>query len=166
MNPASRKRSTTGVKFLRLEEATFAIPTLMEWFIEEWAPWYGPDGPGDAEADLLACCRGARLPFAVVALNDDDQVLGTAALKSESLGSELGYGPWLAAVLVGRPFRGRGIGSGLIGAIEAEARRLEFNRIFVSTNMAVSLVTRSGWMPTGDQIESLRGPVRVYYFEC
>jgi GNAT superfamily N-acetyltransferase len=149
-------------KILLLAEAPFAIPTLSRWFVEEWAPWYGPGGQGDASADLLACCNHDHLPLALVALDNDDQALGTAALKPRSLGSELGYGPWLAAVLVGRPFRRQGIANALIGAMEDQARRLNLSRIYVSTNSAVSLVTRRGWIPTGDEVGSLRGRVSIF----
>lgn len=149
-------------KILPLEKAPFAIPVLKEWFIEEWEPWYGPGGQGDAEADLLACCNHDHLPIALVALDKDGQVLGTAALKPESLGSEYGYAPWLAAVLVGRPHRGREIGTSLIGAIEGEARRLGFSAIYASTDTAVSNLLRRGWSQIGDQIQSLRGPVSIF----
>ena len=149
-------------KIVRLADAPSAIPTLTRWFIEEWAPWYGPDGQGHAGADLLACCNRDSLPLAVVALGDNDQVLGTAALKPQSLGSELGYEPWLAAVLVGQPFRRRGIGDMLVGTIETEARRLGHERIYVSTDSAVSLVTRRGWRPTAQHADSLRGRVFIY----
>lgn len=134
----------------------------MQWFTEEWAPWYGPAGPGDAEADLLACRNHDRLPIAVVALGNKDQVFGTAALKHESLGSEFGCGPWLAAFLVGKLYRGKGVGTLLIGAIEAEARRLGFDAIYTSTDSAVSLVSQRGWQATGDQVQSLRGPVPIF----
>jgi hypothetical protein len=45
-------------------------------------------------AAAATCCRS-------VWLNREGEVPGTAALKSESVGSEIGVGPWLAAVLVG-----------------------------------------------------------------
>lgn len=93
--------SFPSLRICLLADASFAIPVLSRWFVEEWTPWYGPGGNGDATADLQGCCHRDRLPLAVVALDDSDRVLGTAALKNESLGSELGYGPWLAAVLVG-----------------------------------------------------------------
>ncbi len=160
MEPGSQK--TRRLKMLLLADAPYTIPTLSRWFVEEWVPWYGPGGQGDAEADLLACCNHDRLPLAVVALDDNDQALGTAALKPRSLGSELGYGPWLAAVLVGRPFRRQGIVNALISGIESQARRLGLERIYVSTDSAVSLVTRRGWMPTGDDVESLRGRVSIF----
>ncbi len=39
---------TKSIRIVRLENASFAIPVLKQWFIEEWAPWYGSDGKGNA----------------------------------------------------------------------------------------------------------------------
>lgn len=149
-------------KILLLKNAPEAIPTLRDWFKEEWAPWYGPGGPGDAEGDLLECCNSDCLPLAVVAIDDSGQVVGTAALRPESLGSEFGYGPWLAAVLVTAPHRQKGIGNALIGSIETEARRLGINSVYVSTDTAAALIRRRGWERTGRQVESLRGWIPIF----
>jgi GNAT superfamily N-acetyltransferase len=146
---------------VHLLEAPKAAPTLARWFVEEWAPWYGPDGAGDAGHDLAACRSRNELPVCLVALNMDDQVLGTAALKSESVGSELGVGPWLAAFLVGKEHRGKGVGTALVEAIEEEACRLGFKSIYTSTETAESIMKRRGWQAFGSA-ESLRGPVTTY----
>ena len=36
------------LRIIHLLEVPEAAPTLARWFVEEWTPWYGPDGPGDA----------------------------------------------------------------------------------------------------------------------
>lgn len=154
---------TTRLDFriVHLFEAPGAAIILARWFVEEWAPWYGPDGPGDAESDLAACRSRGALPICLVALGADDDVLGTAALKSESVGSELGVGPWLAALLVGEQHRGKGIGWALVEAITAEAKRLGFDALYISTEVAESRLGRRGWQKAGTS-ESLRGPITVY----
>jgi len=96
-----------------------------------------------------------------VALTADDDIIGTAALKAESVGSELGVGPWLAAVLVGKPHRGKGVGTALIKAIEETAARLGFQAIYTSTDAAESIVERLGWQAAGTS-QSLRGTVTIY----
>ena len=148
-------------RIVHLIDAPEAAPTLAKWFIEEWTPWFGPDGQGDAESDLEACRSREELPICLVALNGDGEVLGTAALKSDSVGGELGVGPWLAAMLVGTDHRGGGIGAALVEAIEEEARRLGFSSIYTSTEPAESIPGRRGWQAFGDS-ESLKGPVTVY----
>jgi N-acetylglutamate synthase-like GNAT family acetyltransferase len=49
------------------------------------------------------------------------------------------------------PYRGKGIGTSLIGAIEDEPRRLGFSAIYVSTDSAVSVLLRRGWSQTGEK---------------
>lgn len=109
-----------------------AIPMLKEWFEQEWAPYYGPDGPGDAHNDLKGSCNRDELPIALVAILDGE-VCGTAALKAESVSTHKHLTPWLAALLVAPGFRRRGVGEQLIAAIEKKASQLGFKRIYVGT---------------------------------
>ncbi len=152
----------TEFQIVPLADAVAAIPLLSRLFIEEWGPYYGPDGPGDSEKDLHECCNRDVLPIALVALDDDGTVLGTAALKKESVGSESGSGPWLAALYVPIEHRKRGIGSALVEAIERKACCLGFEAIFTSTDAAENIVRRRGWAKLDKSAESLRGPVAVY----
>ena len=145
-----------------LKDCPSAIPELVDLFLAEWTPWYGPGGNGNAEADLLSCLNSERLPIAVVARSKDGQTLGTAALKDTSLGAEHGYGPWLAAVVVVPDVRGRGIGTALIQSVEEHARRLGFPEIYTSTDSANSIVLRRGWEPMNRDVQSLRGPISIY----
>lgn len=146
-----------------LADRPVLIPTLSDWFVAEWEPYYGADGPGDAGSDLRGCLNRDTLPIALVALDADETLLGTAALKDESVGSEQGVGPWLAAFLVAPKHRGRGVGSALVAAIEVEAARLGFAEIYTSTDAAEGILERRGWVPFGDT-ESLRGPLTIYRF--
>ena len=78
-----------------------AIPTLERWFELEWAPYYGPNGPGDAQKDIADSCNRDKLPVSLVAISDG-KVCGTATLKTESgdlrdapkIRSFLGGGVW------------------------------------------------------------------------
>jgi len=152
------------MRIAHLVDVPEAAATLVRWFVEEWAPWYGPGGAGNAEEDLAACRSREALPICLVAVGEDGEILGTAALKSDSVGSELGVGPWLAAILVGKARRGQGIGSALVAAIEGEAARLGFDAIYTSTDAASAMVRRRGWQAFGATL-SLRGPITVYRLE-
>lgn len=139
------------------------IPTLIDWFVDEWEPYYGPSGPGDAGADLRDCCNRDVLPIAVLARDEGGTLLGTAALKADSAGSEQGVGPWLAAFVVAPDYRGKGVGTALVAAIETEAARLGFKAIYTSTDTAEGIFKRRGWQMFGDAV-SLRGPLKIYRF--
>ena len=149
------------IRIVHLMDAPEVATKLERWFIDEWSPWYGPDGPGDAAMDLAACRSRDALPICLVVLNNDDDVLGTAALKSDSVGSEIGVGPWLAAVLVASDHRGKGVATALVKAIEGEAARLGFEAIYTSTSPADGKLERKGWQAFGAS-ESLRAPVAIY----
>ena len=152
------------IRVVHLFDVPELAATLEDWFIHEWAPWYGPGGQGDAHADLAACHDRNALPICLVALNVEGEPLGTAALKAQSAGSELGVGPWLAAVLVHREHREKGVGSLLVEAIENEAERLGFDAIYTSTDVAMAILERRGWRPFG-RTGSIRGPLTVYQFQ-
>jgi len=149
------------IRIVHLVEVPEVAPTLVRWFIEEWRPWYGPGGLGDAPGDLAACRSRDVLPICLVALNREGEVLGTAALKSESVGSEIGVGPWLAAVLVGTDHQDKGVGTALVKAIEEEAARLGFESIYTSTDTAARILERRGWQAFGTA-QSIRGEVAIY----
>ena len=109
-----------------------AIPTLKRWFELEWAPYYGPNGPGDAQKDIADSCNRDKLPVSLVAISDG-KVCGTASLKTESVTTHKHLTPWLAALLVAPTFRRRGIANQLIAAVEEKARQLGFNSIYIGT---------------------------------
>ncbi len=148
-------------EFRHLTDHPEKLPILAQWFIEEWAPWYGPGGAGDAQQDLLDCDSRDRLPICLIALNADEELLGAIALRDTSVGSELGYGPWLAGLLVTPPHRGKGVGTALVAALEREAARLGFDAIYTSTDTAEGIMRRRGWQPVG-AATSLRGEVEVF----
>lgn len=153
--------SDQTIRIVHLLEVSEVVPTLVRWFIEEWGPWYGPDGPGDAHADLAASGSRDALPICLAAFGMDGELLGTAALKSKSVGSEIGAGPWLAAVLVGADHQGKGVGTALVKAIEEEAARLGFESIYTSTDTAGRILERRGWQTFGTA-QSIRGEVAIY----
>ena len=132
----------------RLADHPEAIPILKAWFETEWTPYYGPDGPGNAEQDLLRSCNRDVLPITMVALLEGE-VCGTVALKHESVTTHGHLSPWLAALLVAPAFRRRGVGEHLIAAVEEGARQLGFAYLYVGTGAGsgspASTLRRRGW---------------------
>lgn len=152
---------TPPVTFGHLLDHRELVGVLVDWYIEEWRPWYGPGGEGDAEADLLTCRDRNALPVCLIALDSETRLLGTIALRETSVGSELAEGPWLAGLYVAPEHRGRGVGTALVGALEHEAARLGFDAVHTSTDAADGIMRRRGWEPVGSA-RSLRGEVAVF----
>jgi GNAT superfamily N-acetyltransferase len=134
----------TSLRIAHLADYPEAIPVIRRWFEREWAAYYGPGGPGDAEQDLLAYASRGTLPVGLIAF-DDDQLCGIAALKSHSLSTHTHVGPWAAAGFVLPPFRGRGIGSSLLQALEEVARGFGYATMYCGTATAIGLLERHGW---------------------
>ncbi len=152
----------TAFRIILLAEVPFAIPVLVRLFVEEWYSWYGPEGSGNAEADLKRCYNREKLPIALVALNAESEVLGTISLKQESLGSEYGFTPWAAAMVVQPAYRRRGVGNALIEAIENLGKRLGFDALYASTDSASGILLKRNWTATGLTAKSQRGSVSIY----
>lgn len=153
--------NAAAVTFGHLLDHRELVPVLVDWFIEEWQPWYGPDGEGDAEADLLTCRDRNALPVCLIALDSETRLLGTIALRGNSVGSDLAEGPWLAGLYVAPEHRRRGVGTALVAALEQEAARLGFEAVYTSTDAADGIMRRRGWEPVGSA-QSLRGEVAVF----
>ncbi len=121
-----------NLKIELLDDHPDALPMLKDLFESEWEPYYGAEGPADAETDLKNSANRTKLPIALVALVDGN-VCGTAALKMESVTSYPDYFPWLAGLLVAPEYRRQGIGEQLIAKIEKLAKQLGYKEIFVGT---------------------------------
>ncbi|MBB5204834.1 GNAT superfamily N-acetyltransferase [Inhella inkyongensis] len=120
------------------------LPLLQSWFEAEWPGHYGPDGRGDAAADLRAYAREGALPLGLVALRDGHPC-GFAAIKTEPFASHPTLGPWAGAAVVPAALRRQGIGRALLLGLEAQARSLRLPRLFCATATSASLLERCGW---------------------
>lgn len=128
-----------------LSEHRQHLPLLQAWFEAEWPAYYGPGGPGDAEADLRAYADAEDLPLGLIALLDG-RPCGLAALKDQTFASHQHLGPWVGAGYVRPELRGRGIGARLLASSEALARSRGFSEIYCGTSSAWSLLERGGWL--------------------
>ncbi len=124
-----------------LTDHTDVIPTLVDWYLLEWEPFYGPAGPGDARADLESRCNREGIPAGLVAM-EADQVVGVVALD---LDTATNLTPSVVGLLVRHDQRGRGIATSLLQAAESLAKRLGFSRLYVSTTALGELLQRTGW---------------------
>ena len=136
------------------------VPLLKEWFEQEWEPYYGLKGPGNAEEDLFTCSRRDTPPIALIAMWEGE-VCGTVSLKSESIATHTHLTPWVAALLVSPSCRGRGIGTALISQTERLAKSLGFNKIYFGGRRTENTLVANGWNVVED-IEYLVGGGSIY----
>ena len=132
---------TTGY----LADHPAALPILAEAFRAE-SPAYFHDWSAADIADRLLrpTLQRDALPLALVA-RVGGEVVGTVALRSESITTRPQLGPWVAALHVLPAHRGQGIGGHLIRAAEAEAARLGIGYLYAGSGPAAALFARLGW---------------------
>lgn len=120
------------------------VPELLQWFETDWIDYYGPDGPGDAEADLASYSGRDALPIGLVAFRGD-LLCGFAALKVDSIPAFAHLTPWAGAGLVPANLRRQGIGRELLRALEELTRSLGYPKVYCATSTSESLLIREGW---------------------
>ena len=141
-----------------LADQSDAIATLADWYINEWQPYYGRCGPGDAVSDLSSRCNRDVIPVGLIAV-DDGQVMGTVALD---LDPSTNLSPSVVGLLVASNYRRKGIATALLRSAKDLARDLAYQQLFLSTAVLGDLLERTGWRATGE-IEFLNGEHGVIY---
>ena len=145
MKPLYSPAPTSGLTIERLSLHLGLMPVVASWLRSEWPAWYGPEGAGDADADLLRYAQaGAGIPLGMVALRDG-QPCGFGALKADGMPPGTLLGPWAGAGYVPPALRGQGLGALLLRALVREAAVLGFERVHCATRSANTLLLREGW---------------------
>lgn len=135
------------------------VDTLVDWYRQEWEPYYGPRGPGNARADLVSRCKRDELPIGLVAI-EGNSVCGTAALDRDAT---TGLTPSIVGLLVARDHRGKGIADALVDAAGRLALGLRYDELFMSTAVLGEMLVRKGWNERGEVefLNNERGRVYV-----
>jgi GNAT superfamily N-acetyltransferase len=144
-----------------LARHTELVPLLAEWFVSEWAGWYGVGGQGNASEDLHRFSASEiTLPVGFVVFINGEPA-GAGALKAESIPSHKHLSPWAAAGYVVPSERGQGVGATLLRTMVAHARTLGHQYVYCGTSTAESLLERSGWSPV-EVFEHAGKPLTVF----
>jgi GNAT superfamily N-acetyltransferase len=145
------------IRIARLWDHPDLLQQIAALYTSVWPGWYGPDGPGDAMADLAERSRTNGLPFGLIAFWGERPV-GAAALSAHSFGAMAGEGPWLVGLAVDPGARRQGIATHLIARAETEARS-QASWLYCTSSAAVTLLARRGWT---DQRRAGEGTDRVF----
>ena len=131
------------------------IPEIADLIFNQWSDLILADGIGKDQLRTMLEVRAntERLPIAFVALLNGELV-GTGSIKLEEPGTKIGLSPWLAGVYVKRHYRGVGAGVQIIRALEAKARDLGVETMYLSVGSAVGFYGRLGWSVVEERINS------------
>ena len=99
---------------------------------EFWTTVPGASAEGMARR-LQEASSPVRVPLCLVALHEA-AVVGAINLVHSDDDTHPEWTPWLAGLVVAPPWRGQGVGSALVLALLAEARRLGLPRVYFGTD--------------------------------
>jgi putative hydrolase of the HAD superfamily len=120
------------------------IGTLVSWSVEQWRFVLPEDTTAIRTAKFQAHLNRDVLPIAWIA-HSEDEVFGMAALRAYDLEGREDLTPWLGGVLVGPPFRRRGIGTALCRVVEDKAYALGVRTLYLFTLDRQAWYVTSGW---------------------
>lgn len=134
-----------------LRTHTTLIPALATLHQAEWHAVHPDMSITDWETEFSWHTLAAS-PTTLVAINADQQLLGSASLVKDDMEGLAPYSPWLANVLVLPTARGYGIGAALISAIAVFAHTQGHHELFLFTSDQQRFYAQRGWAPLEDRI--------------
>lgn len=114
------------------------IPELAGLLYQEWADLYQAAGIDQAQLQQVLTERTAvdKLPITLL-LVKDGELIGAGSIKLTEPGTKEGVSPWLAGIFVKPQHRGLGFGRDIVLALEAKARQLGVEALYLSADTAV-----------------------------
>ena len=123
-----------------------------------WREWGHPPEPESLDwwVDVTAREAGrAELPVTWVAFDSRGEAVGAVGLGRFDIEERRDRSPWVLGMIVTGQQRGLGIGSKLMGALEAWARGQGYSQLWVATGgRAVDFYRKCGWELTETFIRS------------
>ena len=114
-----------------------------------WREWGHPPEPESLDWWVDATAREAGradLPVTWVAIDSLGEAIGAVGLGKFDIEERRDRSPWVLGMIVTAQQRGLGIGTRLMGALEAWARGHGYSQAWVATNgRAVDFYRKCGW---------------------
>jgi N-acetylglutamate synthase-like GNAT family acetyltransferase len=131
------------MKIVRLATRADLLPVVSRWVVEAFAE---PGTPVDARVDALReMFSESAYPFSLVAIDDDGTPLGCVHGVESELDDRPELQPFIAALYVERPSRGRSVGSQLLAAAERECAAAGFSEAYLCAWNDQRWYERRGW---------------------
>jgi len=136
-----------------LAEHPELVPDVVEIAWREWGAW---QAPGERERWLREMELDSRLHTAMsaafVALHGD-RAVGVVQLHEFEVDAIRDRSPWVCGMVVLPDYRGAGVGSRLLAALEQFAAGHGVRRLWVFTEHAAGFYERCGWQRHGEAVE-------------
>jgi predicted N-acetyltransferase YhbS len=124
------------------------IPVLATWIHDEWSYLYPEMTLQDVVSLFRERINKEKLPLTLVAFEAEEPV-GTVSLRTFDMETRRDLPHWLTSLYVVKPWRRRGIGSGLVKTAGKMATGLEICKLFLFTtevNLPPLFYSKLGWI--------------------
>ena len=121
------------------------VASLARLHFEQWGAILPDWSYAAAFAELASHGTGPVIPTTLVALGEDDALLGSCSLLATDHESMRDYAPWLASLYVVEGFRRHGIGRALVERVVEDAAELGVPTLYLYTQDAQSYYASLGW---------------------
>lgn len=138
-------------------------PEKAELFIDHFVKWWASDESKEVYRDCIENClkTNSLLPQWYLMMNETEQVMGGVGLVTNDFISRMDLWPWLCALYVEEPYRNNGHGARLLTHGCTEARRLGFDKIYLSTDH-IGYYEKHGFSHIGDGYHPWGASSRIY----
>lgn len=150
-----------SIEFSYLADREDALPTIAQWYFEQWGHLVPDETLERANERLQSFLNRDRIPFILVATLGDE-IIGAAQLKFREMAKLFpDKEHWIGGVYVSQQQRGFGYGSLIIEEIAAVAPRYGVSVLHLQTErLDGGVYARLGWVPI-DQVQKFGQQVLV-----
>ena len=128
------------------------IPDLCQSFFNEWQHLIPGKTIEDVRDALRLRTNTDKLPLTFVAINENDEWVGSVSIKETDLDTRTDLSPWLSSLFVVEKFRNTGIGGLLINKVLETAAGLQIHSIFLYTEHKEEYYEKRGWRLIENQV--------------
>ena len=136
-----------------------SVQMFIDYFTERWA--------SELTKPIYQNClentvnENYPLPQWYLMLGVSDEIIGGVGLITNDFISRMDLWPWLCALYVEEPHRNKGCGAALIEHVCAEAGRLEFDKVYLATDL-IGYYERHKFAYIGDGYHPWGESSRIY----
>jgi GNAT superfamily N-acetyltransferase len=140
----ARKQRWRMITIAFLADHPEAVPTLTQWFRDQWPEYYAARTPADIAQDFHTEANRDGLPVRLLAFADG-VLVGTVTLREQALRGFPEYQPGIGGLFVAEQHRGRGVGMALVRAGMQLAEEQGYATVYIATVTARGIVEHLGW---------------------
>lgn len=120
------------VKIAYLKDHEETVSTLGQWSFDAWSQYNPKATPTTHIEKFKKHCNINKLPLTVIALNEDEEVIGMCSLRDND-GIRPDLTPWLGSLYVTPSYRKKHVAEKLMEATKRIAKSMNYHELYLLT---------------------------------